>query len=398
MATRACGMTALIVAIAATACGGESDGSGNGGGKPSGDASTQLPDAATGSDGGNVGSGGAPSEEGGSGASGDGGGGAGPSDDGGTDAVEPGGDASDGGVVASGPDIDVGSSELIFSAFLGKTSLERPLVVRNVGSGPLEITSFTFSGPQKVAFSQVAAPATPLQIAAGAETTLRFVFSPGAQAPLGVEQGSLQIASNDPDEAKVDIALWALATKAAQGENEPPLKQIVDTLGFAIDVGGTMLSLGTGANPIGDEVRAPLFKRVAPGLVTLKPVARYSPDEPVPFGYYTPGGGTPTLHEVAVLVMGQEQTLYPGIQPGGKSDFDPGDMPFGLYSNANKHVAYTEDALNTTAVVKHSARTYPMKDRAGKAVPNTYMVGFEEAANGDYNDTVYVIGNVTPVP
>jgi len=29
---------------------------------------------------------------------------------------------------------------------------------------------------------------------------------------------------------------------------------------------------------------------------------------------------------------------------------------------------------------------YFLKDRAGKVIANSFLVGFEEAANGDYND------------
>ena len=43
-------------------------------------------------------------------------------------------------------------------------------------------------------------------------------------------------------------------------------------------------------------------------------------------------------------------------------------------------------------------RTYPLKNRAGQLVPNSYLVGFEEAANGDYQDFVFVLENVVPVP
>lgn len=43
-------------------------------------------------------------------------------------------------------------------------------------------------------------------------------------------------------------------------------------------------------------------------------------------------------------------------------------------------------------------RTYPLKDRAGAAIPNGYLVCFEEAANGDYQDYVFTLYNVKPAP
>jgi hypothetical protein len=310
------------------------------------------------------------------------------------DAMGPTDAGKDGTNGTPGPDIDT-SAELVFSAFLGMKSEERTLTVRNAGGAALDIASFTFraAGP----FTAVAPPATPLRLAPGAEATLRVVFSPPAGGMPGVAQGGLRIASNDADEAMLEVGLWGLSTRAAQGANEPPLALIVETLGYAIDVGGKNLELGTGANPIGDEVRAQRFRRAAPGIVTLRPVARYSPDEPVPYGYYTRAGAAPMPTKVGTMRMGQEQTLLPGVEPGSQSDFDPGDAPFGIYGTANNRTTYTEDALNTVGPM-HAVRSYPLKDRAGRAVANSYLVCFEEAANGDYNDYVFVMGNATPAP
>jgi hypothetical protein len=296
----------------------------------------------------------------------------------------------------TGPDIDISPAELVFSAFLGMKSQERVLTVKNLGTSSLEIASFTFRATS-TAFATAAPPATPLRVAPAGETTLRLVYSPPAQGMPGVEQGALRIASNDPDEAMLEVGLWGLSTRGEQGTNEPPLAQIVEALGYAIDVGGKTLVLGTGANPIGDEVRAQRFRRATPGVVTLRPVARYSPDEPIPYGYYTRPGAAPITTKVGTMRMGQEQTLLPGIEPGSLSDFDPGDAPFGLYGMAGSRTTYTEDALNTVGPA-HAVRSYPLKDRAGRPIANAYLVGFEEAANGDYNDYVFVLGNVMPAP
>jgi hypothetical protein len=350
------------------------------------------------------GSGGASTSGSGVSTSGGGGGSAGTDVDAGIDPVdvaridapgspEGGGDAMTG---TPGPHIDVAPNELVFSAFLGMKSQERALTLHNLGTSPLQITSLTFRAPS-VDFATVMPPPFPLRIAPGTDATVRVVFSPPAQGMPGVEQGGLRIASDDPDKPTVDIGLWGLATRAAQGANEPPLAQIVEALGYAIDVGGKNLVLGTGPNPIGDEVRAQLFRRAAAGSVTMRPVARYSPDEPVPFGYYTRAGAAPTLNQVGVMSMGQEQTLLPGVDPGSKSDFDPGDMSFGFYGKANNRTTYTEDALNTTGPA-HAVRSYPLKDRAGHPEPSSFLVCFEEAANGAYNDYVFVVGNVMPAP
>ena len=94
----------------------------------------------------------------------------------------------------------------------------------------------------------------------------------------------------------------------------------------------------------------------------------------------------------------QFQALNPGTDPGSQPSFaDPG-APFGLFTISETHSTYTEDAKNAGNAVAHAARTYPLKDRAGTAIPNAYLVCFEEAANGDYQDYVFTISNVKPAP
>jgi hypothetical protein len=58
---------------------------------------------------------------------------------------------------------------------------------------------------------------------------------------------------------------------------------------------------------------------------------------------------------------------------------------------------FTQDALNTPANV-HRIKSYPLTDSTGTPVPNMYMVAVEEAGNGDYQDYVFTLGNVTVAP
>jgi hypothetical protein len=44
----------------------------------------------------------------------------------------------------------------------------------------------------------------------------------------------------------------------------------------------------------------------------------------------------------------------------------------------------------------HAVRIYALNDRNGTPVPNTYLIGFEEASNGDYQDYVFVVSNIIP--
>ncbi len=106
--------------------------------------------------------------------------------------------------------------------------------------------------------------------------------------------------------------------------------------------------------------------------------------------------GEPVHSEIASIALDQEQTLLPAIVPGGASSFDPGSTAFGIYVHSNTfgRKSYTQDGLNTG--VSHAARIYPVKDRSGQLVPNTYLVTFEDATNGDYQDYVFLLTNARP--
>ncbi|MEL7160480.1 MAG: putative Ig domain-containing protein, partial [Bacteroidota bacterium] len=134
------------------------------------------------------------------------------------------------------------------------------------------------------------------------------------------------------------------------------------------------------------------------GEVGITPVARYSPAEELPFGWYTNVDGTVDLNEVAVQAGGidEAQTLYPALRSGDDS-FDPQGAFFGIYveSNTFNRVNYSEDDINTGGVA-HRVRVYPVRERDGSLVDNSYLITFEDATNGDYQDYVYVLTNVAP--
>ncbi|MBB5234091.1 NPCBM/NEW2 domain-containing protein [Deinococcus budaensis] len=294
-------------------------------------------------------------------------------------------------------EIDLNGAELVFSGVVNRAGSPQTVTLRNLGQGELRVGSLTLTGEHASAFRLVNAPAAPLTLPPGQSVTLGVAFAPGNLT--GALRAELRIESDDADEGTRTLSLSGLSARGEQGDQEPPLAQIVQALGFGINVGSSSLILGTGAAPLGDEVLAGLFVKAGPGPVTLRPVARYSPDDLLPFGYYTPGSSGPALREVAVIARGGEQQLNPPVVAGGQDTFDPGSEAFGLYVGATSYAPrnnYTQDALNSGGPVRHAARVYPLKDRAGRVLANQYLVGFEPAVNGDYQDYVFVVGNVKP--
>ncbi|MEO5766775.1 MAG: hypothetical protein ABIS92_00360 [Polyangia bacterium] len=111
------------------------------------------------------------------------------------------------------------------------------------------------------------------------------------------------------------------------------------------------------------------------------------------------------------------QVLPPLRDDHKATTFDPGATPFGLWVFSNQRTTgnptsagvpstnvgngdycYTENALNISAAQSHRVRVYPLKDRAGLLVPNSYLIGWEEASNGDYQDFIFIMKNVSPAP
>ncbi|MEF2278526.1 NPCBM/NEW2 domain-containing protein [Deinococcus sp. YIM 134068] len=293
-------------------------------------------------------------------------------------------------------DVGLAPAELVYSGVRGTVSAPRTLTVRNGGTGPLRVTGLTLAGEDAASF-RLEAPALPLTLGAGGSVAVPLRFAPVND--LGSLRAEVRVETDDADEPTLTAGLSGLSARGLQGDQEPPLQAITQTLGYTVNVGGSALILGTGTEPLGDEVAAPLFRKLGSGPVTLRPVARYSPDDLLPFGYFTETGGTPTLNEVAVIARGQEQTLNPSVVSGGAGGFDPGTATFGLYVGRTSYAPqpnFTRDSLNT-GPVRHATRIYPLRDRAGQPLTGQYLVAFEPAVNGDYQDYVFVVGNVVPV-
>ncbi len=89
--------------------------------------------------------------------------------------------------------------------------LTRSFTINNLGGAPLTITSISFSGPNAGEFVVTGAltPASP--IPAGGSATFEVTFTPGA---AGLRSATLDIASNDPDEAAFDAAVQGTGKSA----------------------------------------------------------------------------------------------------------------------------------------------------------------------------------------
>ena len=277
-------------------------------------------------------------------------------------------------------------AELIFSSVKGTVSDAQHITLKNVGNAPLDLEALALAGPDASAFT-LKVPNLPRKIEPGSALEATIAFVPGS---AGSKTAQLDIVSSDVQAP--DVGLYGLGSEGEQGENEPPLQQVVSTLGYDVNVGATSLSLGSGDEAVGDEVLAPLFEKAGSGPVTLEVVARYSPEKVFPYGFFTLDAAQPVTQEVGVVGASEAQKLLPA-RASGTTTFDPGLVPFGVYGQAGGETQYSLDGLNQ-GDIRHALRVYPLKDRSGTLIPNSFLIGLEEAQNGDYQDALFVISNV----
>ena len=95
--------------------------------------------------------------------------------------------------------------------------------------------------------------------------------------------------------------------------------------------------------------------------------------------------------------------MPPPLDADARSEFDPGDEPFGLWVS-NDGLAdggvYSEPSLvqrlnKRLAKQPYKAMIYPNRDKAtGKLIPNSYLIGWEYSTNDDFQDVVCQLDNV----
>ncbi|WP_157243457.1 PKD domain-containing protein, partial [Algoriphagus resistens] len=299
--------------------------------------------------------------------------------------------------------------ELIFevevqnsSAGPGRKTDSHVVSITNDSEEPVQITGVSFRGTFASHFSTTGP--TSVTLAAGESVDYTVTYAPELNnSNLGYHAAEMVLALANAEASEFALGLYALKKNGFEGGNEPPLQAVVNTLGIGINVGWTSLADGVQQVLKGEEVLVQQWIKAGPGQVNITPVGRYSPAESLPFGWYT-NGSSIVRNQVGVLASDifNAQTLFPEIAEGDDF-FDPGSAIFGIYvtSNSFQRSNYTEDALNLTSggtggVVARRVRTYPMKDRAGNLIENSYLVSFEDASNGDYQDYMFIIDNVIP--
>ena len=288
--------------------------------------------------------------------------------------------------------LEVTPLELHFSGLRGATKASESVAVKNTGGEAVQVSDIRVVGANAATFKIVNVPLLPVVLSPASSFSFSVGFEPAADAEPGVHHGRVRIVRSEDDDGP-PCDLTGLVSKGKDVADEPTLQQILEALGYDVDVGATSLVLPAGV--AGDEVKAPLFQRAKPGSVGFYLIARYTRDEEASFGTYTVEAGKPVSNGIGSAAKGHHQTLNPELEGDSQTSFDPGEAVFGLFLKTGKRTFYSDDSLNPGAH-KHVAKVFPLRSRGRTPVQDAYVVAFDEDGNGDYQDHVFMLWNVKP--
>jgi len=289
--------------------------------------------------------------------------------------------------------LEVTPLELHFSGLRGTTKTSESVAIKNTGNEAAQVSEIRVVGTDAGAFKVLNIPLLPVLLQPGTGFSFSVGFEPSATAAPGVHHARVRIIRTEDDDGP-PCDLTGLVTVGTRPADEASLQQILEALGYEVDVGGKSQKLSVAAAPIGDELSAPLFQRAKPGSVGYYLIARYATDETSSFGYYVVEGKKPATRPIASAAKGHNQTLTPELDGESQTSFDPGDAPFGLYVKIGRRLLYSDDKQNTNRV--HVARAYPLRSRGRTAVQDAYVVAFDDDGDGDFQDHVFMLWNAKP--
>ncbi|MGB0370099.1 MAG: hypothetical protein ACPGN3_02020 [Opitutales bacterium] len=205
------------------------------------------------------------------------------------------------------------------------------------------------------------------------------------------------------------IELRGIVIDRFEGKNEPTLDSIFWCLGVSEDAGGEYLSLDTEGDTIGSSIPVSGF-RVAEGYseITVSLLARYSPKGNPELGFLNSENGAPTpigrMANVSREYRDAHQRLFPPFEDPDavlwngrhRKVISSEECPpsFNFYYAGKHFRASTIPGEAKGAKIKHTARVYPVESLLGNAVKNAYLICFEEAKNGDYQDAILLIEGI----
>jgi hypothetical protein len=282
--------------------------------------------------------------------------------------------------IAPGANIETDKSQMVFNDITATgSSAVQKIKITNTGTSALALPpdGLQIVGVDAARFAFVNKPAAPYpSIAPGDSLELSITFTAGTTVGA-IHAATLQIKSNDLDQATLSIPLRGLVmSNLSGGANEPSLQRLMDLYRIGINVGDSNPSTTDLEFPVvtpNDEVLMQTLQKAAAAghdraAGGLRRRERDDSDVPLRLLH----AGNPNGHERAA--QGHRQRLdqqQPDRQPDivGSTSFDPGANAFGITRTGRIHATevptvYSEDALNKRTT-RHAAQgpLLPVQER-----------------------------------
>ncbi len=284
------------------------------------------------------------------------------------------------------------------------------LRIHNTGSGALQVTGLPITGP-----FQLATPITlPATVPAFGTLDVPVRFTAQVEGPNGGRNdGTLTVLSSDADEPSTPVQLSGFWQIRPEGSNEGTLEEIFSIFGWTTRIvnpsgPGSDISRNGRVEAVGDEVLSPFWRRLDTGQpVFVRQLAAFH-GAGTGTVYWHPQGDQ-TVRSIFTHDDLEYQTVLPrhtNLQGPAQGSFTPTTATFGFRLAS----AWSDDSLNgqtnqclndaANPLCGHVVRFWPIKDRAGVAIPGTYLAAMDFATattgNYDYQDLIYLISNVAP--
>lgn len=290
--------------------------------------------------------------------------------------------------------LEVTPLELHFSGLRGVTKASESIAIKNTGSEPTQVSEIRVVGTHAPTFKILNLPLLPVVLAPGRSFSFTVGFEPAVDAAPGVHHARVRVVRTEDDDGP-PCDLTGLVTVSTKVSDEPTLQEVLEALGYDVEVGNKSRRLPASPPLLGDQIQAPRFERAKPGNVGYYLIARYTSDEASSFGYYVMENGKASPKPIGAVAKGHSQTLNPELDADSQTSFEPGEEGFGLYVKVGRRTFYSDDKMSAGSPVR-AARTYPLRSRGRTPVQDAYVVAFDEDGDGDFQDHVFMLWNVKP--
>ena len=262
------------------------------------------------------------------------------------------------------------------------------------------------SGAQASEYQIISNFTLPRGLKPGVAIKFSLVFKPPSSETAGVKTGLFTILTTS--QQSKSVRLRGIATTGLSGSNEPSLQRILDLYQIPDNVGDS--------NPNDDALNEPpltpnselnieTLVKAGAGSVTAYPIAEFAQvvNPSILFGYNVNSKRPARRRSSSPSPTPMPKASIP--TPPARSPSTPAQPPSALYVTLPRPLAHRIQPIESPTPGKSNvadrrkARFYPLKNKDGTLVPNSYVVAFEDltAATGvDFQDGVFVIQNVKP--